>query len=131
MTCKNLKQYSDQMFCSVCERGCDIGDETDPSFTKTLRCLANPFYRQPLFKKEDILRAQFNPVSIWARLNLMFLPTWCQISDGYVIYYKQRTDGRVYIMGYEPLPSANIDKLIDFVPVQSDDGDEKTRRTLY
>ena len=129
MTCKNLKQYSDMMYCNECRRGCDMGDENNPSFLKSLRCLANPFYRQPVFNKQDILRAQFNPTSIWTRLNLMFLPTWCQFVDGYVIFYKQRSDGRIYIMGYESLATVDIDRLIDFAPVH--DSDEKTMRTLY
>lgn len=118
------------MYCSSCRRGCDAGDEHCPTFTKSLRCLANPFYRQPVLTDADVRRAKANPIGFWTRLNLMFIPTYCQITNLYAVFYKTLGDGRVFIMGYEALETANIDRLIDYVPL-ADDPEEKTTRTLY
>ena len=97
----------------------------------TRRRYDNPFYHQPVFKPEDIQRAVYNPLSFWTRLNLMFMPTYCQFTEGCVIFFKMRGDGRVYITGFEDLDHLNIDNMMDYVAFREQEADEKTRRTLY
>ena len=45
----------------------------------------NPFYDNHLFSKEDLRRATFNK---WNWLWLWVFPTFTQVADGYVFYYK-------------------------------------------
>ena len=57
----------------------------------------NPLYSNHLFKDFDINRVK---ISKWEYPFLWFLPTYVQMTDNYVIKYKQ-WGGRYFFMGFE------------------------------
>jgi len=58
---------------------------------------ANPFYHNYVFDDWDTNR---NKISKWQYPLLWFLPTLCQMTDNYVMLYKQWRN-KYYVMGFE------------------------------
>lgn len=59
--------------------------------------LPNPFYHNYAFDDGDINR---NKISLWQYPLLFFCPTLCQMTDNYVILYKQWRN-KYYVIGFE------------------------------
>jgi hypothetical protein len=59
----------------------------------------NPFQYNYVFSKEDCERQRLH---LWQRIEILFLPTYVQISDGLVFYYKTYS-GRYWITKIEAL----------------------------
>ena len=57
----------------------------------------NPFYHNHVFKDFDIERVA---IKKWQYPLLCFLPIFCQMTDNYVILYKQWRN-KYYVMGFE------------------------------
>ena len=64
----------------------------------------NPFQFNYLFSKEDINRQKLR---WWERIEVFFLPTYVQISDGMVFFYKTKA-GRYWIIKIEALMSESV-----------------------
>jgi len=60
----------------------------------------NPFYHQYVFTKEDLNRAK---IKWWEYPFLWLKSTKVQISEGFAVFYKRGSDGRVYMMKVEKL----------------------------
>lgn len=65
--------------------------------------LDNPFYHNYVFHRSDLQRCLIRP---WQYPLLWLLPTYVQMDEGMVFYYK-RFNGKVYLMRYEELPHAD------------------------
>ena len=59
----------------------------------------NPFYDNHVFNKEDIGRAI---IKWWKYPLLLLLPTWVQLNEGYVFYWKT-WQGKYFLMKVKPL----------------------------
>ena len=60
----------------------------------------NPFYHNYVFTPADLKR---DKIKQWHYPSLYFRPTYTQISDGLVVYYKTTADGRIYILKTEEM----------------------------
>jgi len=67
-------------------------------------CIDNPFQFNYVFSNEDIERQRLTWVQ---KLEVWFLPTYVQISDGLVFYYKT-SGGRYWLMKAEALMKDRI-----------------------
>jgi len=61
----------------------------------------NPFYYNYIFSKEDLYRVK---IKWWEYPLLWFSPTYVQIDEGYVFYYKLQR-GMIFLMKVEKMPS--------------------------
>ena len=66
--------------------------------------LDNPFYHNYIFSEKDLDRAAF---SYWRYPILLFLPTYVQINEGYVWFYKI-WQGRYFFTKCEVLHSHTV-----------------------
>ena len=60
--------------------------------------IANPFYDNHVFSKEDLKRAT---IKWWQYPLLWLLPTYVQLNEGFVFYWKN-WNGKYYLIKYEP-----------------------------
>lgn len=92
--------------------------EAEPEYCDRLDKLRlpNPFYSNHVFTDQDLFRKALK-LDLWERFWLMFRPTYVQLAEGLVFYYKTR-GGRYYLIKEEPmlkLPETMLaDNLINY-----------------